>query len=94
MLSEAGAARRYIFSDVTSGARTAAPRPGMHRPLEYAEANYNIVVWRIDRLGRSLLDPSDVAAKVAIVNQACADGRPPRTHPTGRMVMRDAVPPP
>ena len=55
-LTGVGVARRDIFCDVTSGVRAAAERPGMARLLEYAEEGDTIVVWRIDRLGRSLLD--------------------------------------
>ena len=52
----AGVQKRDVFSDVTSGSKTAKQRPGMRRLLEYAEDGDTVVVWRIDRLGRSLLD--------------------------------------
>ncbi len=51
-----GVQKRDIFSDVTSGSKTAATRPGMRRLLDYAETGDTVVVWRIDRLGRSLID--------------------------------------
>src|SRR6478736_2681958 len=51
-----GVQQRDIFEDVTSGSKTAATRPGMRRLLDYAEAGDTVVVWRIDRLGRSLID--------------------------------------
>ncbi|SDS34291.1 Site-specific DNA recombinase [Brevibacterium sandarakinum] len=52
----AGVQKRDVFSDVTSGSKTAKQRPGMKRLFDYAEHGDTVVVWRIDRLGRSLLD--------------------------------------
>jgi DNA invertase Pin-like site-specific DNA recombinase len=52
-----GVQRRDVFFDVTSGSKTAVSRPGMKRLLEYAESGGGtVVVWRVDRLGRSLID--------------------------------------
>lgn len=55
-LATAGVETRDVFSDVTSGSKTAAQRPGMRRLLEYATNGDTVVVWRVDRLGRSLID--------------------------------------
>ncbi|MDN4638833.1 recombinase family protein [Agreia sp. PsM10] len=55
-LLSTGVQKRDIFSDVTSGSKTAASRPGMQRLVDYAEAGDTVVVWRVDRLGRSLID--------------------------------------
>jgi DNA invertase Pin-like site-specific DNA recombinase len=55
-LTSGGVEPRDVFADVTSGSRTAANRPGMARLLQYATAGDTVVVWRIDRLGRSLID--------------------------------------
>ncbi|WP_346008590.1 recombinase family protein [Janibacter terrae] len=55
-LTKAGVEARDVFSDVTSGSKNAAQRPGMRRLLEYATAGDTVVVWRVDRLGRSLID--------------------------------------
>lgn len=41
-----------ILSDQMSGAK--ADRPGLHQSLEIARAGDVLVVWRLDRLGRSL----------------------------------------
>ena len=43
-----------IFEDQLSGAK--AERPGLHQALQYARAGDTIVVWRLDRLSRSLKD--------------------------------------
>lgn len=51
-----GVQKRDIFLDVMSGRKNAADRPGMQKLLEHSDEGDTIVVWRIDRLGRSLLD--------------------------------------
>ena len=43
-----------IFSDKMSGAK--ADRPGLQAALEFVRKGDTIVVWRLDRLGRSLKD--------------------------------------
>src|SRR5438045_7990546 len=43
-----------IFTDTASGAK--AERPGLGEALEYVRAGDTLVVWRLDRLGRSLKD--------------------------------------
>lgn len=45
-----------MYSDVTSGSKEAKSRPGMQKLMSYAQNGDTIVVWRIDRLSRSLLD--------------------------------------
>jgi DNA invertase Pin-like site-specific DNA recombinase len=51
-LSQAGC--EQIFEDQLSGAK--AERPGLHQALQYARVGDTIVVWRLDRLSRSLKD--------------------------------------
>jgi len=55
-LLSVGVQKRDVFADVTSGSRTAIERPGVKRLLEYAVEGDTVVVWRVDRLGRSLID--------------------------------------
>lgn len=43
-----------IFEDQLSGAK--AERPGLHEALRYARSGDTLVVWRLDRLSRSLKD--------------------------------------
>lgn len=43
-----------IYSDKMSGAKFA--RPGLSKLIEYARSGDTIVVWKLDRLGRSLKD--------------------------------------
>ena len=51
-LQKAGCAK--IYEDQMSGAKAA--RPGLEKALEVARAGDTLVVWRLDRLGRSLKD--------------------------------------
>ena len=49
-LEAAGCER--VFQDVASGAKTS--RPGLDEALAYIRPGDSLVVWRLDRLGRSL----------------------------------------
>ena len=49
-LEKAGCAK--IFTDTASGAK--AERKGLEEAISYVRAGDMIVVWRLDRLGRSL----------------------------------------
>jgi DNA invertase Pin-like site-specific DNA recombinase len=62
-LTRAGFAR--TFEDRRSGAK--ADRPGLAAALEYARSGDSLVVWRLDRLGRSL---SDLIALVRRMEEA------------------------
>jgi DNA invertase Pin-like site-specific DNA recombinase len=50
----AAAGCEKIYEDRISGAR--AERPGLTLALEVARAGDTLIVWRLDRLGRSLKD--------------------------------------
>jgi DNA invertase Pin-like site-specific DNA recombinase len=51
-LRQAGCQDAWIFRDTTSGVRT--PRPGLEACLQALHPGDTLVVWRLDRLGRSM----------------------------------------
>jgi DNA invertase Pin-like site-specific DNA recombinase len=51
-LIQAGVDERHLFEDKASGARD--DRPGLAQALAYVRAGDCLVVWKLDRLGRSL----------------------------------------
>lgn len=51
-LLAAGVDERQLFEDKASGARD--DRPGLGKALEFVRAGDCLVVWKLDRLGRSL----------------------------------------
>lgn len=78
-----------MFSDVTSGSRTAIQRPGMKKLLEYAAEGDTVVVWRIDRLGRSLIDvlsTVNLLRERGVKVRSISDGIDPETS-SGRMML-------
>ncbi|WP_454812854.1 recombinase family protein [Paenarthrobacter nitroguajacolicus] len=88
-LLSAGVQRRDIFSDVTSGSRAAVERPGMKKLLDYAEAGDTLVVWRVDRLGRSLIDVLNTVNLLqgrGVGLRSISDGIDPATS-TGRLML-------
>jgi DNA invertase Pin-like site-specific DNA recombinase len=75
-----------IFSDTMSGARTA--RPGLDALLDYARAGDTVIVWRLDRLGRSLshvVQTAELLHKRGVNIRGLNDGVDYDT-PTGRML--------
>lgn len=59
-LTKAGCTR--IFEDTISGAK--ADRPGLSEALEYARKGDTLIVWRLDRLGRSVRDLIDLTGRL------------------------------
>src|SRR5262245_7406474 len=68
-LRQAGCRDAWIFRDTTSGARPA--RPGLEACLRALEPGDTLVVWRLDRLGRSMthlvsvIEESDTPGKAS-----------------------------
>ncbi|MCY4522678.1 MAG: recombinase family protein [Caldilineaceae bacterium] len=55
-LQTAGCDPDHIHADQVSGSRPGLERPGLAAALAYARAGDQLVIWRLDRLGRSLKD--------------------------------------
>ncbi|MDV3357286.1 recombinase family protein [Dietzia sp. IN118] len=88
-LVDSGVQKRDVFSDVTSGSRTAIERPGMKRLLDYVEPGDTVVVWRIDRLGRSLIDVLNTVNLLrdkGVKIRSLSDGIDPETT-SGRLML-------
>lgn len=88
-LVDSGVQKRDVFADVTSGSRTAIERPGMKRLLDYVESGDTVVVWRIDRLGRSLIDVLNTVNFLRdreVKIQSLSDGIDPETT-SGRLML-------
>ncbi len=64
-LMSAGVKSPNIFSDVTAAARETTDRPGMRRLSDNAEEGDTVVVWRVDRLGRSLSEALETVTMLA-----------------------------
>jgi len=88
-LVAAGVQNRDVFADVTSGRKTAIERPGMKKLLEYAEPGDTVVVWRVDRLGRSLIDVLNTVTLLrerGVQLRSISDGIDPATS-SGRLML-------
>lgn len=88
-LVDSGVQKRDVFADVTSGSRTAIERPGMKRLLDYAKSGDTVVVWRIDRLGRSLIDVLNTVNLMrdkGVKIKSLSDGIDPETT-SGRLML-------
>mgnify|MGYP006370191199 FL=1 len=55
-LMQAGVAADKIFVDELSGAKEAKERPGMAELMKFAREGDDIYFWRLDRVGRSVID--------------------------------------
>ncbi|MBT2548932.1 recombinase family protein [Arthrobacter sp. ISL-65] len=88
-LVDAGVQKRDVFADVTSGSKTAVERPGMKKLLAYVEPGDTVVVWRIDRLGRSLIDvlnTVNLLRERGVYLRSISDGIDPTTM-SGRLML-------
>ncbi|WP_052206794.1 recombinase family protein [Sinomonas humi] len=85
-LREAGVPEEQIYFDQLSGAKAARERPGLSALLAYARRDDTVLVYRIDRLGRSLIDVLNTVAEMQKRGtglRSLVDGIDPST-PTGR----------
>lgn len=76
-----------IFTDKASGAK--ADRPGLAEALQFARAGDTLVVWKLDRLGRSIRGLIELAAGLAarkVDFRSLTDGFDTAT-PSGRLLF-------
>ncbi|MBM7791671.1 DNA invertase Pin-like site-specific DNA recombinase [Paenarthrobacter ilicis] len=88
-LVDAGVQKRDVFADVTSGSKVAIERPGMKKLLAYVEPGDTVVVWRVDRLGRSLIDvlnTVNLLRERGVQLRSISDGIDPATT-SGRLML-------
>ena len=84
-LTQAGCGR--VFTDTASGA--AADRPGLAQALDFVRAGDTLVVWKLDRLGRSIQGLIALAADLqarAVDFRSLTDGFDTAT-PSGRLLF-------
>jgi DNA invertase Pin-like site-specific DNA recombinase len=88
-LRQAGCRDAWIFRDTTSGARTA--RPGLEACLRALEPGDTLVVWRLDRLGRSLTHLVSVMEELRGRHVGCralCDGAIDTTSASGELIFQ------
>ena len=88
-LVDAGVHKRGVFADVTSGSKAVIERPGMKKLLAYVEPGDTVVVWRVDRLGRSLIDvlnTVNLLRERGVHSRSISDGTDPTTT-SGRLML-------
>ena len=85
-LTQAGCKR--IFKDKISGSR--AERPGLAKALDMMREGDTLVVWKLDRLGRSvkqLVDLVGALHKLGVQFKSLTDAIEPEHHPVGSSSM-------
>ena len=87
-LAKAGCVKANIFTDKVSGAKSA--RPGLDRCLGQLRRGDVLVVWRLDRLGRSmrhLLDLVEELRQCGVGFKSLCDGVIDTTTASGELVF-------
>jgi len=81
-LKEAGCTR--VFTDTSSGARV--DRPGLQEALSHVREGDTLVVWKLDRLGRTVKGLVDLVSQLASqkVHFKCITDSIDTTTPAGR----------
>ncbi len=87
-LLKAGCAKKGIFTDKVSGAKSA--RPGLEECLKHLKAGDTLVVWRLDRLGRSvrhLIDVVEDLRQRRVGFKSVCDGAIDTTTASGKLIF-------
>ena len=79
---------RRIFEEAASGGRW--DRPELHRLLDHLREGDTLVVWKLDRLSRSLTDVLHIMERIAAAGAAFQSltENIDTTSPAGRMMMQ------
>lgn len=88
-LTDAGVDSRHIFSDQISGARQTQSRPGWSALEAKLRDGDELVVWRIDRIGRSMIDVITTVTDLlerGVRVRSLSDGIDPATR-EGRLML-------
>lgn len=87
-LLSAGCQEELIFTDKVSGAKS--ERPGLEECLEKLEAGDTLIVWRLDRLGRSMSHLVDLIEELrheGISFKSICDGAIDTTTASGELIF-------
>jgi DNA invertase Pin-like site-specific DNA recombinase len=87
-LKKAGVARADVFTDKVSGSKAA--RPGLDKCLQQLQAGDTLLVWRLDRLGRSirhLIDLVEDLHQRGVKFKSLCDGAIDTTSASGELIF-------
>jgi DNA invertase Pin-like site-specific DNA recombinase len=87
-LKKIGCKAKYIFTDKITGVRP--KRPGLDNCLETLDAGDTLIVWRIDRLGRSmshLVSLVEDLGKKGVYFKSISDGAIDTTTASGELIF-------
>ncbi|WP_193117363.1 recombinase family protein [Brachybacterium tyrofermentans] len=88
-LTDAGVAERQIYSDQVSGTKKTATRDGWTALEARLRGGDELVVWRIDRIGRSMIDVITTVTDLTergVILRSLTDGINPSTR-EGRLML-------
>jgi DNA invertase Pin-like site-specific DNA recombinase len=87
-LKKAGVAKSEVFTDKVSGAKAA--RPGLEKCLQQLKPGDTLLVWRLDRLGRSirhLIDLVEDLHQRGVKFKSICDGAIDTTSASGELIF-------
>lgn len=87
-LKKAGVAKADVFTDKVSGAKAA--RPGLEKCLQQLKSGDTLLVWRLDRLGRSirhLIDLVEDLHQRGVKFKSLCDGAINTTTASGELIF-------
>ena len=87
-LKKAGVAKAEVFTDKVSGSKAA--RPGLEKCLQQLKLGDTLLVWRLDRLGRSIRHLIDLVADLhqrGVRFKSLCDGAIDTTTASGELIF-------